>query len=440
MNMYRGIFRTTIFRNILDRLIFNDEYDTIESNLTDSNVGGRRGRNIRDNIFVLNAIINAVKKGDDEACDVIVTDVEKCFDALWAQECINTLYEYGLRNDKLVLLYEETKNAYIAIKTSAGITEREDIKNLIMQGTVFGSLICTAVMDKLAKIFYGDKTLLYKYKNEVNVPILGMVDDVLCVAKCSSEAIKCNATVTSLMELNKLKLATNKCAKIHIGKQSYKCPEYKVHEEKLKESYAEKYLGDVICERGTLDETIKQRKLKGYSYIAEIRALLSDMPFGHRRVQVGLMLRDAMFANGILCNSEAWHSITNKHIEELEVMDRSLLKYILNAHSKVQNEFLYLETGALRIKEIIMSRRCLYLQTILKRDNEELTKKIYNAQKANPIKGDWILMVKKDFEEIGLIFNEEEIIKESKFQFKERIKKSLRAHMFSKLKVEQNEH
>ena len=71
------------------------------------------------------------------------------------------------------------------------------------------------------------------------------------------------------------------------------------------------------------------------------------MPFGHRRVQVGLMLRDAMFTNGILCNSEAWHNITKKNIEELEVMDRSLLKYILNAHSKVQDEFLYLESGVL---------------------------------------------------------------------------------------------
>ena len=93
---------------------------------------------------------------------MIVTDVEKCFDALWAQECINTLFEYGLQNDKLVLLYEETKNAYIAIKTTAGMTERENIHNLIMHGTVFGSLICTAVMDKLAKIFYSDKILLYK--------------------------------------------------------------------------------------------------------------------------------------------------------------------------------------------------------------------------------------------------------------------------------------
>ena len=109
LNMYRGIFRVSIFRNILDRLIFNDEYETIEKNLTDSNVGGRRGRNIRDNIFVLSAITNSIKKGNAEACDVIVTDVEKCFDSLWAQECTNTLFEYGLQNDKLVLLHEETK-------------------------------------------------------------------------------------------------------------------------------------------------------------------------------------------------------------------------------------------------------------------------------------------------------------------------------------------
>ena len=82
----------------------------------------------------------------------------------------------------------------------------------------------------------------------------------------------------------------------------------------MKQSSAEKYLGDIVSDKGTIDETIKDRKLKGYSYISEIRALLSDMPFGHRRIEIGLILRDAMFANGLLCNSEVWHSITQKPI------------------------------------------------------------------------------------------------------------------------------
>ena len=39
---YGGIFRVSIFRAILDKLIYNDEYDIIDRNLTDSNVGGRK--------------------------------------------------------------------------------------------------------------------------------------------------------------------------------------------------------------------------------------------------------------------------------------------------------------------------------------------------------------------------------------------------------------
>ena len=80
---YRGVFRVTIFRSILDKLIYNDEYDKIDENLSDCNVGARKKRNIRDNIFVINAIINSLKKKPQEALDFQVYDVEKCFDALW---------------------------------------------------------------------------------------------------------------------------------------------------------------------------------------------------------------------------------------------------------------------------------------------------------------------------------------------------------------------
>ena len=109
-NWYRGVFRSTVLRSILDKPIFNDDHQSIDDNLTDSNVGGRRGRNIRDHIYVINAIMNSITSGSEEACDITVHDIEKCFDSLWAQECVNTLYEYGLDNDKLVLIYEETKN------------------------------------------------------------------------------------------------------------------------------------------------------------------------------------------------------------------------------------------------------------------------------------------------------------------------------------------
>ena len=66
----KGIFRVSIFRAILDKLIYNNEYTNIDSNFSDSNVGGRKTRNITDNIFVLNAILNARKKSQKDPIDI----------------------------------------------------------------------------------------------------------------------------------------------------------------------------------------------------------------------------------------------------------------------------------------------------------------------------------------------------------------------------------
>ena len=146
---YRGIFRLTVFRSILDRLIYNDEYKNIDRNLTDANVGARKNRNIRDNIFVMNAIFNSMSKDNGEDLDCQVYDVETCFDALWLHEVVNCLYDAGLKNDKLTLLFLENNNANVAVKSNGGLSRRVNIKDIIMQGSVWGSLCCIVLMDKL---------------------------------------------------------------------------------------------------------------------------------------------------------------------------------------------------------------------------------------------------------------------------------------------------
>ena len=180
---YRGIFRVPILRTILDRLIYNDEYQNIDENLTDCNVGARKNRNIRDNIFVLNAIKNSIVNGDEDPADIQLFDVEKCFDSFWVEEYINDIFEAGLKNDKLGLLFLENQNANIAIKTEGGKSVRKSIRNIIMQGTVWGSLLCTSTMDRLGQLMYSDPKLIYKYKGVVDTPSLGMVDDILCIQK-----------------------------------------------------------------------------------------------------------------------------------------------------------------------------------------------------------------------------------------------------------------
>ena len=62
--------------------------------------------NIRDNIFVINAINNSVVNGKEEEVDIQIYDVVKCFHSLWVQECFLDMFDAGFQNDKLVLLYE----------------------------------------------------------------------------------------------------------------------------------------------------------------------------------------------------------------------------------------------------------------------------------------------------------------------------------------------
>ena len=147
-------------------------------------------------------------------------------------------------------MFLENSNAKVAIKTPNGISDRIDIKNIIMQGSVWGSLFCTATMDKLAEHVYEKEELLYWYKGVVAVPPICMVDDILAVQECSQDSVKINAVINSFIELKKLTLSSKKCSKIHIGKESTCCPDLKVHEVKMKNCDKEKYLGDQISRRG----------------------------------------------------------------------------------------------------------------------------------------------------------------------------------------------
>ena len=112
------------------------------------------------------------------------------------------------------------------------------------------------------------------------------VDDIICVSKCSSKTVISNATINYFMEINKLTLSAEKRSKIHIGKKCNQCPKPKVQNE-MKDSQKEKYLGNFISEKGTIKDTIENRIAKAWSYVSEIGALLSEFPFGNKKIQVG---------------------------------------------------------------------------------------------------------------------------------------------------------
>ena len=94
---------------------------------------------------------------------------------------MNDLYSAGLDDDKFALLYNINKTVNIAVKTPVGKTERQNIRNVITQGDVFGPMFCSKQVDTLGQECLEENKYTYLYRGEVEIPPLSMVDDLLCV-------------------------------------------------------------------------------------------------------------------------------------------------------------------------------------------------------------------------------------------------------------------
>ena len=400
---YRGIFRVSTLRSILDRLIYNSCYETIDSNLSDGNVGARKRRGCRDNIFVLSAINNSVLNGKSDSIQIQVTDVKTCFDKLWLQSSINKLYENGLNNDMLNLLYIENKNVQIAVKVNGGLTKRVNVKDIELQGSVWAGLKCTSVMDNLNKTVMADESLQYYYKEDKDIPIgvRGMIDDTLGVSKCGNSAIKLNAVINSFVESQRLEMSKEKSVVIHVGRKhenSLPCPTLKVHDSDMIVEDSVKYLGNILTSKGGIKDTIEDRRNKGWGKVAAIKGILSQIDMGDNRVEMGLLLRKSILVNSLLFTAETWSNLKEADIKRLEQVDQGLLSSLVSGHSKCASEFVYLETGSLKLRHILTQNRLMFHHYLLGLNEEETLKKVYEKQKKDPTKSDWFQLLTKDFQ------------------------------------------
>ena len=255
----RGIFIQTILKKILDKLIYSDNIEQINSNMSDSNIGARKSRNIRDHVFILHGIINSVVSGGQDCVDIQIFDIQKAFDALWMDECFNDLFDVipsKNQNEKIALLYKSNINNHVAVKTPAGMSQRINMQSIIQQGGIWGSVLCSNTIDSIGRKCRDRGKHIYLYKNRAGVLPLGFVDDLNAIARCGRDSLELNTFLNTQIELKKLSFHTavkpqvSKCVKMHVGKNSGECPTLKVHKQDMADVTEIKYLGE---------ETFKKR-------------------------------------------------------------------------------------------------------------------------------------------------------------------------------------
>ena len=96
------MFVLSAIRTLLMRMLYNTKYETICSNMSYSNVGGRNKISSINHIFVINGIIHETLSSKNvKPVTIQIFDFKQMFDSMDLKEAVSDLYDSGMKDDTL---------------------------------------------------------------------------------------------------------------------------------------------------------------------------------------------------------------------------------------------------------------------------------------------------------------------------------------------------
>ena len=185
--------------------------------MSDSQMGGRKGKGCRNNIFIINGIIHDVLSSKKKTPVVLqIYDYSQMFDSIDLKQAISDIYEAGLKDDNLALVYRANEEIFMAVNTPGGISERQTLTDIVLQGDTFGSILASVQVDSIGQEClqsgYG-----YLYKDCLPVGMLGLVDDTIGVTEVGYKAQMMNAFMNVKTAEKCLQFGAKKCKSMLVG-------------------------------------------------------------------------------------------------------------------------------------------------------------------------------------------------------------------------------
>ena len=431
------------------KLLHVRTYQKVAHNMSDSQIGAQKRKSVRNHLFVLNSIISDVLSSKQKApIDLNIMDYKQMFDAEEVPICLNALYDAGVNDDIYALICEANSSATFAIKTPNGITKKTTIINKIMQGDVLSPLVSSNMVDH----YIGKKALatgqIYLYKNKVVIPPLAMQDDTLGISECGVKTTKMNQFLNTQTNLMNLQFGNDKCVQMHIGKkhhvnvcsgisvESWKenvieneegkkvIQDVHMGKELMKNVSEKKYLGDIVSCDGRNTKNIVERTNRANGNIDKIISTLTERPFGRHYFKAYKLMREGMLIGGLLTNSESWINIINKDIDCLEKPDTILQRKVVSSMGNPCKAFMMLELGIIPVRYILIQKRMQFLHYILGESTDAMLRKVFEAQKQESKKGDFVALTNKDKVALGISLSDQEIQQMSKWKWKKIVKEN----------------
>ena len=365
LNNQRGIFITPVISKIFEKLIKNRISQAVENYKSLFQAGGRSNRSKADNLFILRAVIDHTLYIQSYVLFTLY-DFKTRFDSLWLEDALNTLWDVGVENELLYIIYLLNKNCNITVNTPFGPPERFTIEKLVKQGTVLGPVLCSTSIGDYCKDKINPDSGTFVEKVEIRP--LAFMDDLNDINTLPSRMINLNNNAVHFEKLRRLQFGTDKCEILKVGKKMVTLPKLELHAEEIEEKKVVKYLGDYFNSKGDISDLVDKRIGSITSTITDIIAFCSDLSLGNFEVHIMLQLYESIFLSKLLFNSQSWSKIKKKELEDLQHVQLRMLKQVMKVPYTTPTAGIFLELGLLPIEHLINQRKLAFLHHILNLD------------------------------------------------------------------------
>ena len=318
-------------------------------------------------------------------------DMCKFFDKESLLDCMDTLNTKAKVDSKSYRLwYKLNESTDIRVQTSVGLTETARIEDSIGQGSGGAALVSSLnIGSAMHDTFPNEPSTKIGH---VGLNNLIFQDDISKLNDNLEQARKDCQKIDRTLESKLLSLNYDKSKYLIIGSTKFRNKTLKELEKNpmemgsatISHSSAEKYLGDIISEKGCKDsikQTIQERIRKLTSRCDDL-IQIAEAPImgGLRKGNVAFNLFEAQIIPALLHNCESWIEIDHKHIELLQKFQERFIRRVLRLPDSTPKAIMEHDTGMWPMEWRIKYKKLLFVDKIMKKDSTNITRKILSME------------------------------------------------------------
>ena len=303
-------------------------------------------------------------------------DMSKFFDKESLTDCMYALNKKAKIDNKSYRIWFKINNkTRLSVKTSVGDSKFYSIRDSIGQGQNAAALVSSmnigCAMEDTFKGEFSTKI------GEVGINTVIFQDDIGKLNNTTNDAREGANKIEETLKRKLLSVNYDKSKYLLFGtekklkpmRNELKQQPISMGGTRIEESTSEKYLGDIISNKGCEDsitETIKERINKLRGKVNEI-IQIAEHPLMNSvgNALPAFRLYEAMVIPALLHNCESWIGIKNKHYETLQNFQDNFVRTLLHLPKSTSKAIIQWDTGLMPMKWRIVKKKLLFTRKVM---------------------------------------------------------------------------